>query len=122
MKRAIVCGFAALLIGGVASPLWADDQADVAAAMDAWKDYLAKGSSENPGDILSLYAEDGVLWGTISSTDRRERLLDQRRERRPGLARREPQSHGPRHSVVHRQPERSLLSSVRGGTRRQLPG
>jgi uncharacterized protein (TIGR02246 family) len=61
---------AALLIGGVASPLWADDQADVAAAMDAWKDYLAKGSSENPGDILSLYAEDGVLWGTISSTRR----------------------------------------------------
>jgi uncharacterized protein (TIGR02246 family) len=35
-----------------------------------WQDYLAKGTTEDPGEILTLYAEDGVLWGTISSKRR----------------------------------------------------
>jgi uncharacterized protein (TIGR02246 family) len=46
------------------------DEEDVATAMTMWQDALAKGTSDDPGPILSLYAEDGVLWGTISSQRR----------------------------------------------------
>jgi uncharacterized protein (TIGR02246 family) len=68
--KAIVCSVVTVLICGIASPVWADDEADVTTAMNMWKDYLAKGTSEQPGEILSLYAEDGVLWGTLSSKRR----------------------------------------------------
>jgi uncharacterized protein (TIGR02246 family) len=68
--RAIVCGVVTVLICGIASAVWADDEEDVAAAMNMWKDYLAEGTSEDPGKVLSLYAEDGVLWGTLSSKRR----------------------------------------------------
>ena len=64
------CAVAAVLLCGIALPVWADDKEDVAAAMNMWRDYLAKGTTEDPGEILSLYAEDGVLWGTISSKRR----------------------------------------------------
>jgi uncharacterized protein (TIGR02246 family) len=70
MRRTIVYGVLTLAIGAVASPAWADDEADVTAAMNRWGEYLAKGSPEEPGEILSLYAEDGVLWGTLSTTRR----------------------------------------------------
>lgn len=70
MIRSIGGAAAAALVCAVALPAWADDEADVAAAMDAWGDYLAKGSAEDPGEILTLYAEDGVLWGTLSSERR----------------------------------------------------
>ncbi|HET6520621.1 MAG TPA: SgcJ/EcaC family oxidoreductase [Geminicoccaceae bacterium] len=70
MRMTIVHGVMAVAIGAIASPVWADDDADVAAAMNKWGDYLAKGTSEEPGEILSLYAEDGVLWGTLSTTRR----------------------------------------------------
>ena len=70
MHRSIGCAFATLLACGVALPVWADDRDDVAAAMDMWGDYLAKGATEEPGEILTLYAEDAVLWGTISTTRR----------------------------------------------------
>jgi uncharacterized protein (TIGR02246 family) len=70
MNRSTTCGVATLLVCGIALPVWADDEADVAAAMSTWQDYLAKGTAEDPGEILSLYAEDGVLWGTISSKRR----------------------------------------------------
>jgi uncharacterized protein (TIGR02246 family) len=70
MIRKTVCAVATLLVCGMALPVWADDKDDVAAAMNAWRDSLAKGSTEDPGEILTLYAEDGVLWGTISSTRR----------------------------------------------------
>jgi uncharacterized protein (TIGR02246 family) len=70
MHKAVGCGVVALLVCGVALPAWADDEADVAAAMNAWRDSLAKGTSEDPGEILDLYAEDAVLWGTISSKRR----------------------------------------------------
>lgn len=69
MKPRIVWGTAILLVG-IALPAWADDREDVAAAMAMWQDALAKGTPEDPGPILSLYAEDGVLWGTISSKRR----------------------------------------------------
>src|SRR5512134_1340940 len=64
------CAVAAVLLCGIALPVWADDKEDVAAAMNMWRDYLAQGTTEDPGEILSLYAEDGVLWGTISSKRR----------------------------------------------------
>ena len=70
MKKKIGCSVATLLVCGIALPAWADDQDDVAAAMSMWQDHLAKGSTEEPGEILTLYAEDGVLWGTISSKRR----------------------------------------------------
>jgi uncharacterized protein (TIGR02246 family) len=70
MKTVVIRGVAALAMLAVASPVWADDEEDVAAAMAMWGDYLAKGTTEEPGEILSLYAEDGVLWGTLSSQRR----------------------------------------------------
>jgi uncharacterized protein (TIGR02246 family) len=70
MSKTVGCGVAALLVCGMALPAWADDESDVAAAMNAWQDYLAKGTTEEPGEILDLYAEDAVLWGTISSKRR----------------------------------------------------
>ena len=70
MSNKIGCGVATLLVCGMALPAWGDDREDVAAAMNLWRDYLAKGTSEDPGEILTLYAEDGVLWGTISTTRR----------------------------------------------------
>jgi uncharacterized protein (TIGR02246 family) len=70
MNRIIGYGVATMLVCGVALPVWADDEDDVAAAMDTWRDYLAKGTSEDPGEILTLYADDAVLWGTISSKRR----------------------------------------------------
>jgi uncharacterized protein (TIGR02246 family) len=70
MRKSIGCGVAALLVWGVALPVCADDQDDVAAAMNMWRDYLAEGTTEEPGEILTLYGEDAVLWGTISSKRR----------------------------------------------------
>ena len=70
MHKSIGCAVATLLACGVALPVWADDEDDVAAAMNMWGDYLAKGTTEEPGEILTLYADDAVLWGTISTTRR----------------------------------------------------
>jgi uncharacterized protein (TIGR02246 family) len=70
MNKRIGCAVATLLACSVALPVWADDRDDVAAAMSTWGDYLAKGTTEEPGEILTLYAEDAVLWGTISTTRR----------------------------------------------------
>jgi uncharacterized protein (TIGR02246 family) len=70
MIRKTGCAVATLLVCGMALPVWADDKDDVAAAMDMWRESLAKGTTADPGEILTLYAEDGVLWGTISSKRR----------------------------------------------------
>ena len=59
-----------IVLLGITGPAWAGDKEDVAAAMNMWKQDLAAGTPENPGKILSLYAKDGVLWGTISPTRR----------------------------------------------------
>jgi uncharacterized protein (TIGR02246 family) len=72
MRKIIGCGIATVLVCGIALPVWADDEDDVAAAMNTWGEYLAKGTSEDPGEILTLYADDAVLWGTISSKRRDE--------------------------------------------------
>jgi uncharacterized protein (TIGR02246 family) len=70
MKKSIACAAVVALICGPGASAWADAEDEVAEAMNMWRDYLAKGTSEDPGEILSLYAEDGVLWGTISTTRR----------------------------------------------------
>ena len=70
MPKFLVWGAARGGVGGAPLPVWADDQDDVAAAMNMWGDYLAKGTTEEPGEILTLYADDAVLWGTISTTRR----------------------------------------------------
>lgn len=64
MKRLLAAVIALVWLG--AMPAWAGDKEDVLAAMDAWKDNLAKGTAEDPSPVTSLYAEDGILWGTIS--------------------------------------------------------
>jgi uncharacterized protein (TIGR02246 family) len=59
-----------LVVFAIAPAAWAGDKEDVAAAMNMWRDNLAVGTSEDPSKILSLYADDAVLWGTISTTIR----------------------------------------------------
>ena len=59
-----------LVLLGSAQAAWAGDKEDVAAAMDMWRDNLAASNAEKPDKVVSLYAEDAVLWGTISPTRR----------------------------------------------------
>ena len=65
LRRTIYVGVALFLFGTVATAQ-AHDKEDVLAAMEAWKQNLAVGSAADPSKILSLYADDGILWGTIS--------------------------------------------------------
>ena len=72
MKRSI--GIVVVLMFVMSNGAAADDEADVTAAMNAWKDNLAAACGGGGAEkILPLYAEDGVLWGTISSTIRNDR-------------------------------------------------
>jgi uncharacterized protein (TIGR02246 family) len=72
MKRSMGLAVALMLVMSNAAA--ADDKADVTAAMNAWRDNLAAAcGGGGAGEILPLYAEDGVLWGTISSTIRNDR-------------------------------------------------
>lgn len=72
MKYSIAIAIGLTLI--LTAPAAADDKADVTAAMNAWKDNLAAACSGGGAEkILPLYAEDGVLWGTISPTIRDDR-------------------------------------------------
>jgi uncharacterized protein (TIGR02246 family) len=57
-----------LLLLGIAGVAWAGDKEDVAAAMNMWRDNLAASRSEKPDKVVSLYAEDAALWGTLSPT------------------------------------------------------
>ena len=69
MKQAMP--FLALAL--VISPALADDKADVKNAMEMWKAKLAQACASDPDTILPLYADDGVLWGTLSTTIRSDR-------------------------------------------------
>ncbi len=66
MKRAVCSVLTAFLLFGITLAASAGDEADVATAMHMWKENLAVGTAKNPDKILSLYARDAVLWGTIS--------------------------------------------------------
>ena len=67
MLRRAICVAAALWLCGTLATAQAGDKEDVLAAMEAWKENLAVGTTDDPSKILSLYAKDGILWGTISS-------------------------------------------------------
>jgi uncharacterized protein (TIGR02246 family) len=72
MKRPISSAFVLALV--MSNPAAADDKADVTAAMNAWRDSLAAAcSGGGAAKILPLYADDAVLWGTISATIRDDR-------------------------------------------------
>lgn len=72
MKRLAV--IATMLTSVSINVAMADDTADVTAAMNAWKENLGAACGGGGADkILPLYAEDGVLWGTISPTVRNSR-------------------------------------------------
>jgi uncharacterized protein (TIGR02246 family) len=70
MKRQAISGVALLLLA--TSPATADDKADVIAAIESWGKAVAHGCTSDPGKIASLYAKDGVLWGTLSQSIRRD--------------------------------------------------
>ena len=65
-KHTIYVGVALFLLGTITTAQ-AGDKEDVLAAMEMWKQNLAVGTADDPSKILSLYAKDGILWGTISS-------------------------------------------------------
>ena len=52
-------------LGFAAPGAYAGDKEDVAAAAAKWQSLFAL---NDPDKILSLYANDGVLWGTLSPT------------------------------------------------------
>jgi uncharacterized protein (TIGR02246 family) len=64
-------GSVALLLGAVLSmqTAAAGPKEDVAAATEKWATVFAE---NNPDTITALYANDGVLWGTLSPTVRSE--------------------------------------------------
>jgi uncharacterized protein (TIGR02246 family) len=65
LRRTIYVAVALFLFGTVATAQ-AHDKKGVLAAMNMWKANLAVGTPDNPNKILSLYADDAILWGTIS--------------------------------------------------------
>jgi uncharacterized protein (TIGR02246 family) len=68
MKKLAISSVAlSLLAVGLAR---ADDKADVTAAIESWGKTVAEGCTSDPNKIASLYAKDGVLWGTISPSIR----------------------------------------------------
>lgn len=69
--KSIVHAVFALILCSIALVAWAGDEEDVAAAMTEWQTRLAAATPEDPSGVVALYAEDAVLWGTIS-TERRD--------------------------------------------------
>lgn len=69
-KKAMLGTSLAVLLIATASTAMAGDKEDVTAAMNAWRDSLPVSSAADPSKVVSLYAKDGVLWGTISPTVR----------------------------------------------------
>jgi uncharacterized protein (TIGR02246 family) len=67
-SKVLNAGFALGIILGWACPLaWAGVKEDVAAAGSAWGKALGE---DDPDKVLPLYAEEAVLWGTLSPTVR----------------------------------------------------
>jgi uncharacterized protein (TIGR02246 family) len=59
-----------ILVALIASPALAGPKEDVAAATAKWADTVAK---NDPDAVTALYANDGVLWGTLSPSLRSDR-------------------------------------------------
>jgi uncharacterized protein (TIGR02246 family) len=64
MKRHAISSLAVLFL--LATPVFADDSANVKAAIENWGKSVADGCISDPNKIANLYAKDGVLWGTLS--------------------------------------------------------
>ena len=62
------------VLGGILVPLapfaWAGPKEDVAATTSRWAQALGE---DYPEKVLPLYADDAVLWGTLSPTVRADR-------------------------------------------------
>ena len=56
-----------LALLGIAGAVWAGPKEEVAAATARWATLFV---DDNPDQILTLYAPDAVLWGTLSPTVR----------------------------------------------------
>src|SRR5437867_9003503 len=56
-----------LVLLGIAGAVWAGPKEEVAAATARWATLFV---DDNPDQILTLYAPDAVLWGTLSPTVR----------------------------------------------------
>src|SRR6516162_8004402 len=69
--KAVTAGF---VLSSVLMPLgpfaWAGPKEDVAAATSKWAQALGE---DDPEKVLPLYADDAVLWGTLSPTVRADR-------------------------------------------------
>ena len=71
VRHAVRSGFALSMVLLSFTPIaWAGPKEDIAAATQAWP--LALGQ-DDPEKVLLLYADDAVLWGTLSPTVRSDR-------------------------------------------------
>jgi len=69
--RAVTAGIALSVIAVSLAPFaWAGPKEDVAATTAKWANVLGE---DDPDKVLPLYAEDAVLWGTLSPTVRADR-------------------------------------------------
>jgi uncharacterized protein (TIGR02246 family) len=70
--KAVRAGFAlsAVVLLSLATAAWAGPKEDVAAATAAWAQALGQ---DDPEKVLPLYADDAVLWGTLSPKVRADR-------------------------------------------------
>lgn len=67
MKRHRSAVVLLLVLLGIAGAVWAGPKEEVAAATAQWATLFV---DDNPDRILTLYAPDAVLWGTLSPTVR----------------------------------------------------
>ena len=67
MKRHRLPVVLLLVLLGIAGAVWAGPKQEVAAATAQWATMFV---DDNPDRILTLYAPDAVLWGTLSPTVR----------------------------------------------------
>jgi uncharacterized protein (TIGR02246 family) len=65
--KAVRIGFALIALVSLAPVASAEPKEEVAAAGSRWAQALGE---DNPDKVLPLYAEDAVLWGTLSPTVR----------------------------------------------------
>ena len=69
--HAAIAGVAlGLLLLSLAASAWAGPKEEVAAAASTWAQALGE---DDPEKVLPLYADDAVLWGTLSPTVRADR-------------------------------------------------
>jgi uncharacterized protein (TIGR02246 family) len=69
--KAVIAAFAlSVVIVSLARLAWAGPKEDVAETTSRWAQALGE---DDPAKVLPLYADDAVLWGTLSPTVRADR-------------------------------------------------